>query len=164
VWHSAERNSNNCGVTSIINQQLHLHKFHIKHLKTIKMILIFLSVFMWNLFKWNCWLIIEMILRNARCNNKVYKCGVICINDIIIIIRRMKVWILMSYHLLKHKLFVAISTVICFVKFFLYDEACYSNSTVTKAAGIKQKYEHTERWKETKGRNVSNDRLHTYKT
>ena len=27
---------------------------------------------MWNLCKCNCWLIIEVILRNARCNNKVY--------------------------------------------------------------------------------------------
>jgi len=27
---------------------------------------------MWNLFKCNCWLIIEVILRNLRCNNKVY--------------------------------------------------------------------------------------------
>jgi len=26
---------------------------------------------MWNLYKCNCWLIIEVILRNARCNNKV---------------------------------------------------------------------------------------------
>jgi len=35
-------------------------------------ILIVLSVFMWNLCKCNCWLIIEVILGNARCNNKVY--------------------------------------------------------------------------------------------
>jgi len=33
---------------------------------------LFLSVFMWNLCKCNCWLITEVILRNARCNNKVY--------------------------------------------------------------------------------------------
>ena len=27
---------------------------------------------MWYLFKCSCWLIIEVILRNARCNNKVF--------------------------------------------------------------------------------------------
>ena len=32
----------------------------------------FLKVFKWNLCKCNCWLIIEVILRNARCNSKVY--------------------------------------------------------------------------------------------
>ena len=35
------------------------------------MILIVLSVFMWNLCKCNCSLITEVILRNAQCNNKV---------------------------------------------------------------------------------------------
>jgi len=38
----------------------------------VEVTLIVLSVFMWNLCKCNCWLIIEVILRNARCNNKVY--------------------------------------------------------------------------------------------
>ena len=32
----------------------------------------FLNVFIWNLCKCMCWLIIEVILRNARCNSKVY--------------------------------------------------------------------------------------------
>ena len=32
----------------------------------------FLNAFMWNLCKCNCWLTIEVILRNARCNSKVY--------------------------------------------------------------------------------------------
>ena len=32
--------------------------------------------FMWNLCKCNCWLIIEVILRNARCNSMVY--GTVC--------------------------------------------------------------------------------------
>jgi len=32
----------------------------------------FLNVFMWNLCKCHCWLITEVILRNARCNSKVY--------------------------------------------------------------------------------------------
>jgi len=40
------------------------------------------------------------------------------INDIIVIIIRMKGWILMSYLLLKHKLFVAISTVFCGWNYF----------------------------------------------
>jgi len=33
---------------------------------------------MWNLCKCNCWLIIEVILRNARCNNKVYTDNGVC--------------------------------------------------------------------------------------
>jgi len=33
---------------------------------------VFLNVFMWNLCKCNGLLIIEVILRNARCNSKVY--------------------------------------------------------------------------------------------
>ena len=41
-----------------------------KHVRVI--LIVFLIVFMWNLCKWNCWLIIEVILRNARCNNKVW--------------------------------------------------------------------------------------------
>ena len=28
--------------------------------------------FMWNLCKCKCWLIIDVIIRNARCNSKVY--------------------------------------------------------------------------------------------
>jgi len=33
---------------------------------------VFLIVFMWNLYKCNFWLIVEVILQNARCNNKIY--------------------------------------------------------------------------------------------
>jgi len=33
---------------------------------------VFLIVFVWNLYKCNYWLIIELILRNAPCNSKVY--------------------------------------------------------------------------------------------
>jgi len=33
---------------------------------------VFLIVFMWNLYKCKCWLIIEVILENAQCNNKIY--------------------------------------------------------------------------------------------
>ena len=32
----------------------------------------FLIVFMWNLYKCKCWLVTEVILQNARCNNKIY--------------------------------------------------------------------------------------------
>ena len=45
----------------------------LKRSKHVGVFLIFLIVFMWNLYKCNCWLIIEAILQNARCNNKIYK-------------------------------------------------------------------------------------------
>jgi hypothetical protein len=34
---------------------------------------VFLSFFKWNLYKCSCWLIIEVILRNAMCNSKAYR-------------------------------------------------------------------------------------------
>jgi len=40
--------------------------------KHVGVILIVFKCLMWNLFKCNCWLINEVILGNARCNNKVY--------------------------------------------------------------------------------------------
>ena len=46
-----------------------------------------LIVFMWNLCKCNCRLIIEVILRNARCNNKVYT-KIVLLNS-----RKHEVWL-----------------------------------------------------------------------
>jgi len=40
--------------------------------KRSKHVGVILSVFMWNLYKCNCWLIIKVILRMAWCNSKVY--------------------------------------------------------------------------------------------
>ena len=41
------------------------------------MILIAFNFFIWNLCKCNFWAIIELVLRNARCNNKVHRHKVI---------------------------------------------------------------------------------------
>ena len=43
-----------------------------KNIETCRSVLSVLIAFMWNLCKCNCWLIIEVILQNARCNNKIY--------------------------------------------------------------------------------------------
>jgi len=73
--HHLYRNELNCECYNITSARRNIapwwwSKKISKHVGVI--LIVFLSVFMWNLCKCNCWLIIEVILRNARCNNKVY--------------------------------------------------------------------------------------------
>jgi len=71
--HHVYRNELNCECYNITSKLKHSSLMMIyKRLKHVGVILIVLSVFMWNLSKCNCWLIIEVILQNKQCNNKVY--------------------------------------------------------------------------------------------
>ena len=72
--HPVYKNELNCGCYNIILARKNIAPWWLskKDRNMLEWFEVFLIVFMWNLCKCNCWLIIEVILRNARCNSKVY--------------------------------------------------------------------------------------------
>ena len=47
----------------------------LKRSKHVGVVLSVLKCFKWKLYRCICWLIVEVILRNARCNDEIQRCN-----------------------------------------------------------------------------------------